>query len=586
MQRADAAFRAGLAARQAGNLEASRVQFAEAVRLAPGIAEAHEALGAVLLELGKPADAAAELDAALGLKQGDPAIETDLALAYATAGRPEKAIAHFSAVYALAQTAGQQPVDAAFCDAYARALAATGHEAEAIRIFDAEEDRAGSQPDIDDAVGSLYAQMGNRDEARRRFEHAIAQSSAYVLPRIHLGILLRQQHDFEGSIAALKVAIALEPGNGSANLEYGRTLESAKRDEDATPFLEQAAKSNPDLPGVQDELAMALQRLGRQQEAIPWFQKALEREPHNVSIFTNLGLALTLTGKAKDALAYFQSALAESPKDAVIYKDLGVAHVQLSAFDEAIGDFQAALALDATDPQLHYDLGMAYKFKDRMDEAVAELNRAEQLDPALQDPPYTLGILYMQIGKLDEAAVELRKAVALRPENGDAWAILGSVLKQDSRLDEAAGALRKAVALMPNQPGPPVTLAGVLASQASAAMAAADAADAAGDAQKAEQERGDARELRSQAVDYRKQAADLSRSAVNRQKAAFATNAGNQLLLRGQIADAIARYQEAIAADPTFADAHSQLAAAYERQGRADDAAAERARATALTQAK
>ncbi|MGA2534955.1 MAG: tetratricopeptide repeat protein [Terracidiphilus sp.] len=59
-------------------------------------------------------------------------------------------------------------------------------------------------------------------------------------------------------------------------------------------------------------------------------------------------------------------------------------------------------------------------------------------------------------------------------------------------------------------------------------------------------------------------------------------NAGNQLLLKGQIADAVARYLESIAADPTFADPHSQLAIAYDRQGRAADAAAERAKAQGL----
>ena len=42
------------------------------------------------------------------------------------------------------------------------------------------------------------------------------------------------------------------------------------------------------------------------------------------------------------------------------------------------------------------------------------------------------------------------------------------------------------------------------------------------------------KQLRSEAADYRKEAAELSRTAVSRQRANFALNAGNQLMLRGR----------------------------------------------------
>ena len=146
---------------------------------------------------------------------------------------------------------------------------------------------------------------------------------------------------------------------------------------------------------------------------------------------------------------------------------------------------------------------------------------------------------------------QLRQALTLRPNNGDGWAILGSVLKQMDHKAEAEEALRKAVELQPDQPGAHITLAGVLAEQGKAQEAAAE----------------------------RKVAAGLSRTAVNHQRAQLNTNAGNQSLQRGEIAEAVSRYQEAIAADPDYAEAHRQLAVAYERQGRAQDAAAERAKA-------
>ena len=46
-------------------------KFAEVVRLQPGIAEGHEALGAVLFELGKTSEGLVQFEAAAKLKPGD-----------------------------------------------------------------------------------------------------------------------------------------------------------------------------------------------------------------------------------------------------------------------------------------------------------------------------------------------------------------------------------------------------------------------------------------------------------------------------------------------------------------------------------
>ena len=129
--------------------------------------------------------------------------------------------------------------------------------------------------------------------------------------------------------------------------------------------------------------------------------------------------------------------------------------------------------------------------------------------------------------------------------------------------------MKKAIPLLPGQPGPRVTLAGVLAEQAGNLSTQADAADAAGDQKKAEElrERDEGTSQPGGRLPQRgRRSWRGARSAGNAPISHL--NAGNQLMLRGQIADAIARYQESVAADPTFAEAHTQLAIAYERQGR------------------
>ena len=112
LKKADAAFHEAFAAQQRGDLELARVKYAEVVQLAPQIAEGHEALGTVLLELNKAPEAIAELERAVALKPGDATDESNLAVAYAQAGDAAKAIPHFEA--ALQAAGSASAVNAAF----------------------------------------------------------------------------------------------------------------------------------------------------------------------------------------------------------------------------------------------------------------------------------------------------------------------------------------------------------------------------------------------------------------------------------------------------------------------------------------
>ena len=528
LQRANQAFHAGYAALKAQHLEAARMDFARVVKLAPELPEGHMALGAVLVQLGDANEAIPELKRALAMKPEDAGVRSNLARAYALLAGSAKTPAEVEAD--LRNAVAADPTDAV----------------------------------VEDQLGSVLAQQKQWPEAEAVFRKSIelsggAQPDAAVA-HMHLGVVLQRESKPTDAEQELRMAAQLAPENAAIQYQYGLLLAEEQRDEEALEPLQAAVRAETTTPpgavpaGADLALAMSLQRLGRQTDAIPYFERAVTLVPTDASALNNLGLALTETGRAKDAIPYFQRALAIHANDPVFHEDLGVAYIQMSDFKAAIGEFEVAEKLDAKNPELHYDLGLAYKFLDRMDDAVRELKVAAALDPRLPDPPYTLGILEMQLGKLDEAANSLRTALALRQQNGDGWAILGSVLNQLHDSAEAERALRRAIELLPSQPGPRITLATVLAEEGRHADAA----------------------------ELRKEAAALTRVAVNRQRASFSTNAGNQLLLRGEIADAVSRFQEAIAADPGFAEAHRQLAVALDRQGRATEAAAERKTAEEL----
>jgi protein O-GlcNAc transferase len=549
-KQADAAFRAGYEAANAGDLEKARRSFAEVVRLEPKIPEGHAALGSVLLHLGQPEQAAAELKRGLALKPGDADMEMNLAVAEVRAGKSAEALPVLQKL--AARNAALAPeVEIA----YAQALTEAGKRPEALDRLRAAVAAAPQNAALHDALGSLLAQEQQWPEAQTEFARAVELDSQMTQARLHLATVLMQLHRPTEAAETLEAARSAQPQDVAVLNELALAYSAQGSYEKALPLAQEAMRLAPENSAAEYQAALALQGLGREHDATPLFERVVATEPKNADALTNYALALVQQGKAKDAIPLYKRAAELTPDNPVVHEDFGVAYLQQSDLDDAIREFQAGLKLDNDNPQLHYNLGLAYKLKDDTARAVPELEQAARLDPSSPDPAYTLGILYMQTGRFADSEAQLRHTLELRPQNGDAWAVLGSVYKQDNKLPEAADALRHAITLLPNQPGPHITLASVLSDQGQKAEAAAE----------------------------RKEAAALTRVAVSRQRATFATNTGNMLLAKGQVADAIERFQEAVTSDPDFADAHRGLAAALERQGRRAEAAAEREKAVALT---
>jgi len=109
-------------------------------------------------------------------------------------------------------------------------------------MFQAANKQGGARADTLDAIGSLYAQLRNWDEARPQFELALTTDSSYVLARIHLGIVLLQQRDYPAALSSLEKAVKQEPANALAQFEYGRTLEAVDQDGAAVPYLQEAVR--------------------------------------------------------------------------------------------------------------------------------------------------------------------------------------------------------------------------------------------------------------------------------------------------------------------------------------------------------
>jgi tetratricopeptide (TPR) repeat protein len=552
LKQADADYRAGVAALGRDDLKTALADFQHVVKLAPSAEQGHSALGAVLVRLGRLAEGISELEQALKMKPADGSAQLNLALAYQQSGQAAKALPLFAKVEATAN-AEKRPLAASILGPYARALAAAGKLDAATEKMKEAAGRDPRNAEIEDELGSLYAQQQAWAQAREAFAGALKAKPEFAMAHLHLGLAFKELGQ-PGAMEELAKADALAPGNPVIAVEYGSALSGAGQDEQAIAVLEPAVKADPDSLEAAYPLGLALQRVGRMDEAIPLLEKVAEARPKDGEALTNLGMALCQVQRAKDAVPILQRAVAIAPENPTAHQDLAAAFIQLSQFEDAVAQLRAALKLSPNAPQLHYNLGLALKMEDDAQGAIPELEMAEKLDGSAPEPRYILGVLYLQVGRYADAARELSASLKLRPENADGWATLGSVYNKLEQLPEAASALREAIRQEPLQADPHLTLAAVLVKQNDPAAAAAE----------------------------RKTAAELMRAHMNEQRAEVATHAAESQLKDGHVEDAIAQFREALSYDDRYAEAHTGLAAALERQGKTVEAAAERQKAEAL----
>jgi Flp pilus assembly protein TadD len=160
---------ARLLATQAARAEpsASARAFAEAVRLDPGSAEAHNGLGMALARQQRWAEAIRELGEALRIRPDYAEARNNLGTALAASGDTQGAVAQFAASVRL------QPgsVDAQLN--LATALLSTGRPAEALVPLEAAANLAPRNGHAHLLLGVCLAQMDRLPEARRHFEEAL-----------------------------------------------------------------------------------------------------------------------------------------------------------------------------------------------------------------------------------------------------------------------------------------------------------------------------------------------------------------------------------------------------------------------------
>jgi Flp pilus assembly protein TadD len=175
MQAAQAEREGGRLA-DAGRLDAANAQYTRALELDSTRLHARAARGMVLLQLGRTADAAAELRTAHDAGVDDAAVLNGLAFVLMETGRPAEAVT------VLKQGVARHPDDVNLAHNLARLLATADDPgvrdgAAALRLaLDVRDRTGGRDPRVLDTLAAAYAATGRRDLARETAQQAIVRA--------------------------------------------------------------------------------------------------------------------------------------------------------------------------------------------------------------------------------------------------------------------------------------------------------------------------------------------------------------------------------------------------------------------------
>jgi len=150
-------------------------------------------------------------------------------------------------------------------------------------------------------AGRQFEQQGRLPEALREYRSAIAKEP--MRPGLHFkaGNILWRMRELDAATDELKAELARTPSHGMANLRIGQVLMVQNQAAQATPFLERAADALPESMDARRELGKAYRALGRTADARKQWEAVAKARPDDGQVHYLLGNLYRELGDAEGA---------------------------------------------------------------------------------------------------------------------------------------------------------------------------------------------------------------------------------------------------------------------------------------------
>jgi len=361
----------------------------------PDYGEAQSMSGVCLLEMGKPAEAAVRLRAALHL--GDDTAET-----------------HFN---------------------LGRALEASGNAKEAINEYRLAIARKSAYPEAETRLGALLLADGQLAEASVHLRRALAANPNFQEAHYRLAQVMRRTGDREGAEIELRQVAALIQSKSDKVLSVHTSNESLDRAKQgdlsgALKLAQQALALDPENPIAAYNCGLLLADNSDFKGAIRELRKAISLAPLQPAFYAALSKVQVAAGET--AAAETSRAIAEELQ----YGNASAAPGSAPGMQNSpsVPERQAKFSYGALNDTADGHLAFAKSLSEMGDHlgALGETLRAEDLSPGRLDCHMASAETLRSLGRTKAAELEYRRALLITPTDLKARLALAEVLSDEN----------------------------------------------------------------------------------------------------------------------------------------------------------
>lgn len=295
-------------------------------------------------------------------------------------------------------------------------------------------------------------QAGNWSTAEAAWRHVLSLDASAAAWG-NLGNVLKHEGRGREAIHAFREGLKLQPNLVGLQLDLALVYFGAGDFAHAIPPLQAFVAKNPDnLQGV-ELLGISQLNHAEYRPAVVSLEHAakLEGTP-DVALLYALASAQTMAGQTGAAHQTLALMLQLGSDSAPLHLLLGEAEAHVSHIQQAMSEFQKALALDPRLPSVHLQMGLAQLKARNYPAAVEQFSDELKLNAQCAECYFERGAAEFMQHQDGPAGRDFTASIRLQPKNHDAWYYQARLQLRQGEKEQAVASLRKAIAVNGQQP--------------------------------------------------------------------------------------------------------------------------------------